>query len=520
LLIQKSQNLDFSMQLKKITRALVSVFYKDNLEPIVTALASSGVEFVSTGGTQEFIEKMGYSVTPVEKLTGYPSIFGGRVKTLHPAVFGGILYRRDDTGDLRQAMEFSIAPIDLVIVDLYPFAETAQKGGRLEDIVEKIDIGGIALIRGAAKNFNDVLVVSSRDQYGDVLDLLKRKNGATELADRLRFATMAFDVTSHYDSAIFRYFNREEHIPSLKVSEQHGKVLRYGENPHQKGTFFGDLEALLEQLNGKELSYNNLVDVDAALNLLAEFKGETSFVVIKHTNACGAATGSTVKEAYLKAFQADTVSAFGGVLATNKTLDREAAEEINNLFFEILIAPEYTKEGLDLLRSRKNRILLKQKKELHTPIQFKSLLNGIIEQEADFKTDSREDLKSVTKRSPSEKEIKALLFASKIAKHTKSNAIVLAVEGQLLGSGVGQTSRVDSLKQAIEKAKGFGFDLKGAVMASDAFFPFPDCVEIAHQQGIQAILQPGGSIKDQDSIDLCDRHTMAMVFTGFRHFKH
>ena len=508
------------MQFKKITRALISVFYKDNLEPIIKALAASGVEFVSTGGTQEFIEKLGYSVTPVEQLTGYPSIFGGRVKTLHPAVFGGILYRRKDPGDVQQAKEFSIAPIDLVIVDLYPFTETVQKGGRLEDIVEKIDIGGIALIRGAAKNFNDVLIVSSRDQYDEVLDLLKRKNCTTELADRQRFATLAFDVTSHYDSAIFQYFNREQQIPSLKVSEQHGKVLRYGENPHQRGTFFGDFEALFDQVNGKELSYNNLVDVDAALNLLAEFKGETSFVVIKHTNACGVATGATVKEAYLKAFQADTVSAFGGVLATNKTLDREAAEEINKLFFEILIAPDYTKEGLELLRSRKNRIILKQKQELHVHKQFKSLLNGVIEQEPDFKTDSREDLKTVTKRSPSEAEIRALLFASKIAKHTKSNTIVLAVEGQLLASGVGQTSRVDSLKQAIEKAKSFGFDLKGAVMASDAFFPFPDCVEIAHQQGIQAVIQPGGSIKDQDSIDLCDQHNMAMVFTGFRHFKH
>jgi phosphoribosylaminoimidazolecarboxamide formyltransferase/IMP cyclohydrolase len=365
-----------------------------------------------------------------------------------------------------------------------------------------------------------VLIVSSRDQYGELLDLLKSKNGTTALADRLRFATLAFDVTSHYDSAIFHYFNREQQIPSLKVSEQHGKILRYGENPHQRGTFFGDLDALFDQLNGKELSYNNLVDVDAALNLLAEFKGETSFVVIKHTNACGVATGATVKEAYLKAFQADTVSAFGGVLATNKTLDREAAEEINTLFFEILIAPDYTKEGLELLRSRKNRIILKQKQELLIQRQFKSLLNGVIEQDPDFKTDSREDLKAVTKRSPTDAEIKALLFASKIAKHTKSNTIVLAVEGQLLASGVGQTSRVDSLKQAIEKAKSFGFDLKGAVMASDAFFPFPDCVEIAHQQGIRAVIQPGGSIKDQDSIDLCDQHNMAMVFTGFRHFKH
>ena len=519
-MLQKSQNLDFSMQSKKITRALISVFYKDHLEPIISVLAASGVEFVSTGGTQEFIEKLGHPVTPVEQLTGFPSIFGGRVKTLHPAVFGGILFRRNDAGDAQQAKQFKIGPIDLVIVDLYPFSETVEKGGSWEEIVEKIDIGGIALIRGAAKNFDDVLIVSSRDQYGDVLDLLQKGNCTSTMGDRKRFATLAFDVTSHYDSAIFNYFNQEQQIPSLKVSERQGKVLRYGENPHQRGMFYGDLGKLFDQLNGKELSYNNLVDVDAALNLLAEFKGETSFVVIKHTNACGAATAATVKSSYLKAFEADTVSAFGGVLATNTTVDREAAEEINKLFFEILIAPEYSKEALELLRSRKNRIILKQKQELRTGRQFKSLLNGVIEQEPDFKTDSKEDLKTVTRRSPTEGEVKALLFASKIAKHTKSNTIVLAVEGQLLASGVGQTSRVDSLKQAIEKAKSFGFDLRGAVMASDAFFPFPDCVEIAHQHGIQAVIQPGGSIKDQDSIDLCDQYNMAMVFTGFRHFKH
>ena len=508
------------MEVKKITRALISVYYKDHLEPIIRTLAASGVQFVSTGGTQEFIEKLGYAVTPVEQLTGYPSIFGGRVKTLHPAVFGGILYRRNDSGDVQQARDFAIGPIDLVIVDLYPFEETVQQGGTPEAIVEKIDIGGIALIRGAAKNFEDVLIVSSRDQYDEVLTLLQQKNGETELADRRRFAALAFDVTSHYDSAIFRYFNREQKIPSLKVSERQGKPLRYGENPHQRATYFGNLDRLFDQLNGKELSYNNLVDVDAALRLLAEFKGETAFVVIKHTNACGVATAPTVGEAYRKAFQADTVSAFGGVLATNTKLDRAAAEEINTLFFEILIAPDFAPEALELLRSRKNRIILKQKEELQDQPQFKNLLNGVIEQDPDFKTDAREDLKTVTRRLPSEEEIKALLFASKIAKHTKSNTIVLAVEGQLLASGVGQTSRVDSLRQAIEKAKTFGFDLKGAVMASDAFFPFPDCVEIAHQQGIAAVLQPGGSIKDQDSIDLCDKHNMTMVFTGFRHFKH
>jgi len=508
------------MSQKKITRALISVFYKDNLEPIIKTLAAQGVELVSTGGTQDFIEKLGHKVTPVETLTGYPSIFGGRVKTLHPAVFGGILYRRDESEDVKQAKEFKIGPIDLVIVDLYPFEETVAKGGSEEDIIEKIDIGGISLIRGAAKNFNDVLIVSSRNQYADLLSLLQGKACSSELADRKRFAALAFEVTSHYDTAIFKYFNREQNISSFKASYQAGKVLRYGENPHQQGVYFGDLDALFEQLNGKELSYNNLVDVDAAVNLVAEFEGETAFVIIKHTNACGVATGVSVKEAYLKAFQADTVSAFGGVLATNTEVDLQAAEEINKLFFEIVIAPSYSIEALELLRSKKNRMILKQNQKLAEKKQFKSLLNGVIEQDLDLKTDSQDDLKTVTKRAPSTSETKALLFASKIAKHTKSNTIVLAVDGQLLASGVGQTSRVDSLKQAIEKAASFHFDLKGSVMASDAFFPFPDCVEIAHNHGIRAVIQPGGSIKDKDSIEFCDGHDMAMVFTGIRHFKH
>lgn len=508
------------MSNRKITRALISVFYKDNLEPIVHALGKAGVEFVSTGGTQEFIEKLGYTVTPVEKLTGFPSIFGGRVKTLHPAIFGGILYRREDTGDLKQAQEFNIPPIDLVVVDLYPFEETVAKGGTEEDIIEKIDIGGISLIRGAAKNFNDVLIVASRSQYTELHQLLLSKNCSTELTDRKHFAAMAFDVTSHYDSAIFSYFNLGNGIPSFKKSVQTGRNLRYGENPHQQGKFFGNLDELFAQLNGKELSYNNLVDVDAAVNLVQEFNDETAFVIIKHTNACGVATGSSVKEAYLKAFQADTVSAFGGVLATNKKIDLTTAEEVDKLFFEILIAPGYDSEALDLLKSKKNRMILLQKSPLKEKIQFKSLLNGVIVQDLDLKTDSKEDLKVVTKRNPTEVEVKALLFASKIAKHTKSNTIVLAVEGQLLASGVGQTSRVDALKQAIEKAKSFGFSLQSAVMASDAFFPFADCVEIAQQHGIQAVIQPGGSVRDQDSINFCDQHNMAMVVTGIRHFKH
>jgi len=512
--------LTLPMNSRKITRALISVFYKDNLEPTIRALAAQGVEFVSTGGTQEFIEKLGFSVTPVEKLTGYPSIFGGRVKTLHPAVFGGILFRRADSGDVSQAKQYNIAPVDLVIVDLYPFEETVAKGGSEDDIIEKIDIGGISLIRGAAKNFQDVLIVSSRDQYTELLSLLETKNGSSNLSDRKRFAAMAFDVTSHYDAAIFSYFNQEQQIASFKSSFQKGQVLRYGENPHQKGIYYGDLDGLFDKLNGKELSYNNLVDVDAAVSLVREFEGDTAFVIIKHTNACGVALGENVKEAYLKAFQADTVSAFGGVLATNKMLDKAAAEEVNKLFFEILIAPGYAPEALELLKSKKNRIILKQKHPIELKKQFKSLLNGVIEQDHDLKTDSESDLKVVTKVAPERAEIKALLFASKVCKHTKSNTIVLTNEDQLLASGVGQTSRVDALRQAIDKAVSFGFTLKGAVMASDAFFPFPDCVAIAHEQGIRAVIQPGGSIKDQDSIDFCDQHGMAMVFTGVRHFKH
>ena len=508
------------MSTRKISRALVSVFYKDKLEPIINLLGKNGVEFVSTGGTQEFIEKLGFNVSPVEKLTGYQSIFGGRVKTLHPVVFGGILFRRDDSGDVSQASEFNIAPIDLVIVDLYPFEETLAKGGSEEEVIEKIDIGGISLIRAAAKNFKDVLIVASRNQYEEVYRLLEARDCSSDLADRKKFAAMAFDVTSHYDSAIFSYFNQEFQIPSYKKSIPRGRTLRYGENPHQKGIYYGELESLFEQLNGKELSYNNLVDIDATINLLKEFDNEIAFVIIKHTNACGVATATSVREAYLKAFQADTISAFGGVLATNEQIDLSAAEEINKLFFEILIAPAYSDEALALLKSKKNRMLLIQKSKLNETKQSKTILNGIIEQDLDLKTDSEEDLKVVTKKAPTSSETQALLFASKICKHTKSNTIILANEGQLLASGVGQTSRVDALKQAIEKAAAFGFSLQGSVMASDAFFPFPDCVEIASQQGISAVIQPGGSVKDQDSINFCDQHNMSMIFTGIRHFKH
>lgn len=504
----------------QIKRALISVYYKDNLEPIIHALGKSGVEFISTGGTQLFIENLGYAVTPVEKLTGFPSIFGGRVKTLHPNIFGGILYRRDDAEDQKQSEAYEIDAIDLVIVDLYPFEETVASGGTEQEIIEKIDIGGISLIRAAAKNFRDVLIVSSRDQYPAALDLFQGAQCTCSLEQRKHFAALAFDVTSHYDSAIFSYFNAAGTVPSFRKSLRQGRTLRYGENPHQEGKFYGDLDALFEQLNGKELSYNNLVDVDAAAQLIKEFQSETAFVIIKHTNACGVATAPSVKEAYLKAYQADTISAFGGVLACNQKIDAAAAEEISKLFFEILIAPAYDAEALTVLKSKKNRIILRQKQQLTERKQFKSLLNGVIEQDHDLKTDDRGDLKVVTKRAPGESEINALLFASKICKHTKSNTIVLAVNGQLLASGVGQTSRVDALRQAIEKAGAFGFDLRGSVMASDAFFPFPDCVEIAHQHGIDVVIQPGGSVKDAESISYCDEHNMAMVFTGTRHFKH
>jgi len=508
------------MATKKIQSALISVYYKDNLEPIIAQLKAQGVTIYSTGGTQQFIEEQGATVVPVEELTGYPSIFGGRVKTLHPKIFGGILHRRENDSDVAQAAEFDIPAIDLVIVDLYPFEETVASGASEADVIEKIDIGGISLIRAAAKNFKDVVIIASKAQYGELEARLKAQNGATTLEDRRYFAAQAFQVSSNYDTHIFNYFNQTEQIPALKVSESKAKVLRYGENPHQAAHFYGDLEALFEQLNGKELSYNNLVDIDAAVALISEFKGETAFAILKHTNACGCATADSVKEAYQKAFAADTTSAFGGVLVTNQPVDLAAAEEMNSLFFEVLIAPAFDEDALAVLKSKKNRILLQQKMDLPGTKQIKTLLNGIIEQDKDLQTETKADFKVATKLAPSEEEMDALVFAAKVCKHTKSNTIVLSNSNQLFASGVGQTSRVDALRQAIEKAKAFGFDLKGAVMASDAFFPFPDCVEIAHEAGITAVVQPGGSIKDQDSIDFCDAHGMSMVMTGVRHFKH
>ena len=508
------------MATKKIQSALISVYYKDNLEPIIAQLKAQGVKIYSTGGTQAFIEEQGAEVIPVEELTGYPSIFGGRVKTLHPKIFGGILHRRDHSGDISQAVEFDIPAIDLVIVDLYPFEETVASGASEADIIEKIDIGGISLIRAAAKNFKDVVIIASKAQYGELEEKLAKQDGSTTLEDRRYFAAQAFQVSSNYDTHIFNYFNRSENIPALKISETKAKALRYGENPHQAAHFYGDMEALFDQLNGKELSYNNLVDVDAAVALIAEFDGETAFAILKHTNACGVATAKTVQQAYKKAFEADTTSAFGGVLITNQNVDLAAAEEMHSLFFEVLIAPSFDEDALALLKGKKNRILLRQKIQIEGTKQIKTLLNGIIEQDKDLKTETKADFKVVTKITPTEEEQDALVFAAKICKHTKSNTIILSNSNQLFASGVGQTSRVDALRQAIEKAKSFGFELKGSVMASDAFFPFPDCVEIAHEAGITAVVQPGGSIKDQDSIDFCDAHGMSMVMTGVRHFKH
>src|SRR5690606_2169341 len=508
------------MATKKIQSALISVYYKDNLEPIIAFLKKHGVTIYSTGGTQKFIEEQGAEVIPVEELTSYPSIFGGRVKTLHPTVFGGILYRRDNEGDVTQAGQYDIPAIDLVIVDLYPFEETVASGASEADIIEKIDIGGISLIRAAAKNFKDVTIIASKDQYTELEGRLTEQDGATTLADRRYFAAQAFQVSSNYDTHIFNYFNEAENIPSLKVSETKAKALRYGENPHQNAHFYGDMEALFDQLNGKELSYNNLVDVDAAVNLIAEFKGETAFAILKHTNACGVALAPNVKEAYQKAFAADTTSAFGGVLITNQTVDKDAAEEMYSLFFEVLIAPDFTEEALEVVMGKKNRILLKQKMDLPGTKMIKTLLNGVIEQDKDLATETKADFTVATKKAPTEAEKDALVFAAKICKHTKSNTIILSNGNQLFSSGVGQTSRVDALLQAIDKAKAFGFDLNGAVMASDAFFPFPDCVEIAGKAGITAVVQPGGSIKDQLSIDYCDANNIAMVMTGVRHFKH
>ena len=506
---------------KTIKSALISVFSKEGLEPIVKQLNSQGVTIYSTGGTEKFIKDLGINVVPVEDVTSYPSILGGRVKTLHPKVFGGILNRQNNESDVAEMQEFTIPQIDLVIVDLYPFEKTVASGASNADIIEKIDIGGISLIRAAAKNYADVVCVSSVEDYSEFLELLKSKNGTTSEEDRKRFASKAFNISSHYDSAIFNYFNKNHEEAVLKISETKGQVLRYGENPHQKGFFFGDFDAMFTKLHGKELSYNNLLDVDAAVNLMNEFKGEApTFAILKHNNACGFAQRNTVHQAYVDALAGDPVSAFGGILISNVEIDKSTAEEIHDLFCEVVIAPSFSKEAQTILEGKKNRILLVQHDIELPKTTVRTCLNGALVQERDNITDAIEHLSNATNNKPTQNELEDLIFASKICKHTKSNTIVLAKNKQLCASGTGQTSRVDALNQAIHKAQSFNFDLKGAVMASDAFFPFPDCVEIAKNAGITAVIQPGGSIKDQLSIDYCNENNVAMVFTGTRHFKH
>lgn len=473
---------------------------------MVRLLRQQGVQIYSTGGTYDYIRGFDPTVKTVESLTTYPSILGGRVKTLHPKVFGGILGRTQLESDQREMEQYGIPAFDLVVVDLYPFEETVAHTDDESAIIEKIDIGGISLIRAGAKNYNDVLIVPSRAHYAELIQLLEQGHGETSLEDRKRFAGYAFAESSRYDTAISQWFTP-------------GTTLRYGENPHQKGWFKGDLDVLFEKLHGKELSYNNLLDLDAGLNLIREFD-ETTFAILKHNNPCGLACRPTVKEAYLAALAGDPVSAFGGVLVCNRPIDKEAAEEINKLFIEVIVAPGYDEGVLDLLFTKKNRVVLRMKTDEYKPVTMKTALNGYLVQDRDLHTETAGDFKVITEKAPTEAEVDDMVFANKIVKHSRSNAIVLAKGHQLYASGVGQTSRVDALRQAIEKAQSFHFDLHGAVLASDAFFPFSDCVELAHQAGITAIVQPGGSVRDQESIDCCNQHGIAMVFTGYRHFRH
>lgn len=504
---------------KKIKTALISVFHKDGLDEMLKLLNGYGVKFLSTGGTKSFIESLGYSCDAVEDLTGYPSILGGRVKTLHPKVFGGILNRRDNEGDREQIAKYEIPEIDLVVVDLYPFEETVASGASEADIIEKIDIGGISLIRAAAKNYNDVVIVASKHQYAPLCRILAENGDAvTSLADRRFFAKEAFGVSSLYDSAIFNYFD-EDDASAFRAAVDGVSHLRYGENPHQKGKFFGRFDDMFEKLHGKEISYNNLLDIDAAVNLISDFT-EPTFAILKHNNACGIASRPSVLEAWKDALAGDPVSAFGGVLITNGEVDAATAEEMHKIFFEVCIAPSYTDDALKILEQKKNRIILVLKKIDLPKEQYRSVLNGVLRQDKDTYVESVSDLKQVTEKAVSPEQVEDLLFANKVVKHSKSNSIVLAKNKQLLASGVGQTSRVDALRQAIEKAHSFDFDLKGSVMASDAFFPFADCVEIAHKAGVTAIIQPGGSIRDNDSVDYCNKNGLAMVMTGVRHFKH
>ena len=503
---------------KEIRRALISVFHKDGLADILALLHQAGVEFVSTGGTSSFIESLGYPCVAVEDLTKYPSMLGGRVKTLHPAIQGGILARRSHATDQQEVAEYGLSLIDLVIVDLYPFEATVASGASEEDIIEKIDIGGISLIRGAAKNFEDVVIIPSQADYATLYDILKAQGAKTSLEQRRHFARRAFAVSSGYDAAIFRYFDAED-SSALRLTADHGKVLRYGENPHQKGVFYGNLGRYFTQLHGKELSYNNLQDIEAAVALVQDFS-EPTFAILKHNNACGCASRPTLLEAWTAALAGDPVSAFGGVLVANRPIDLATAREIDKLFMEVLVAPAYEEGALEVLQSKKNRILLEQHQPIESSWSYRSMLGGVLAQETDRAVETKAEMKPVTKVVPTEGELEDLVFATKLVKHSKSNAIVLAKGGQLIATGVGQTSRVDALKQAIEKARHFGFELQGAVLASDAFFPFDDCVTLAAEAGITAIAQPGGSVRDADSIAAADAHGIAMVMTGVRHFKH
>ncbi|MFT3752251.1 MAG: bifunctional phosphoribosylaminoimidazolecarboxamide formyltransferase/IMP cyclohydrolase [Paludibacter sp.] len=506
------------MEKKQIKRALVSVYHKDKLDIIIKKLHAEGVEFISTGGTQSFIESLDIPCRAVEDLTGYPSILGGRVKTLHPKVFGGILNRRDLAQDQSQISEYDIPEIDLVIVDLYPFEATVAAGADEPTTIEKIDIGGISLIRAAAKNYKDVVIVASQEQYEPLFEIISANGAQTSVEERRWFAKEAFAVSSHYDSAIFNYFDGDDES-AFRLTENNSKVLRYGENPHQRGVFFGKFDDMFEQLQGKEISYNNLLDIDAAVNLINDFD-DITFAILKHNNACGLASRPVLVDAWQDALAGDPVSAFGGVLITNAIIDKATAEEMNKIFFEVVIAPDYDLEALEILSQKKNRIILIQKEAKVKNQQVRTVLNGVLVQDKDTKTETADDLKVVTEKAPTAEEIEDLLFANKIVKHTKSNAIVFAKNKQMCSSGVGQTSRVDALNQAVEKAETFKFDLKGAVMASDAFFPFPDCVQLAAEAGITAVIQPGGSINDKLSIENCNENGLAMVTTGFRHFKH
>ena len=504
---------------KRISSALISVFHKDGLDEIINKLHEEGVKLISTGGTQRFIESLGVPCQAVEELTGYPSILGGRVKTLHPKIFGGILGRREEENDMAQMKSYEIPEIDLVIVDLYPFEDTVKSGAEDADIIEKIDIGGISLIRAGAKNFKDSVIVASKDQYKPLLDILNERGAETTLEERRWFAKEAFAVSSYYDSCIYNWFAADEDEDHFRLALDGHKAMRYGENPHQKGVFHGDLDAMFDQVHGKEISYNNLLDINAAIDLIDEFS-ETTFAILKHNNACGVASRPTLLQALKDALAGDPVSAFGGVPVAHAPIDKATAEEINKIFFEVIIAPDYDFDALEILGQKKNRIIL-VRKEQKLPVKLvRSALNGVLVQDKDTKIETPQELKLVTSRKPTDAEVEDMLFANKIVKNSKSNSIVFARGKQLLASGVGQTSRVDALKQAVEKAHGFGFTLEGAAMASDAFFPFPDCVELADKAGVKNVIHPGGSVRDQESVDYCEQNDMTMVITGFRHFKH